>query len=98
MNEPPSDRCVSNPPERPLLVFDGDCGFCRAWILRWRRLTGERIDVAPFQAVAARFPDIPAARFTVSVVLIEPDGRVTYGAEAVVPALAAAPRPRPRAD
>ncbi len=23
-------------PERPLVLFDADCGFCRFWVVRWR--------------------------------------------------------------
>src|SRR5437867_3727345 len=76
---------------RPLLVFDGECAFCRAWIERWRAITGDAVDYAPSQDVASRFPDVPAQRFAESVVLIELDGRVTSGAEAVFRALARAP-------
>lgn len=70
--------------ERPLLIFDGDCGFCRTWITRWRGLTGDRVDYAPAQDVRSRFPDIPPRQFDEAVVLVEPDGRKTVGAEAVV--------------
>jgi len=72
----------------PLMIYNGDCRFCRRWIERWRRWTGERMAYAPSKDVAADFPQIPEERFRKSVVLIEPDGRVTYGAEAVARALA----------
>jgi predicted DCC family thiol-disulfide oxidoreductase YuxK len=75
---------------RPLLVFDGDCSFCMAWIERWRRLTGDAVDYAPSQRVASDVPDIAPERFKSAVVLIEPDGRVTDGAEAVFRSRAAA--------
>src|SRR5215831_10331801 len=75
---------------RPLLVFDGDCAFCRLWIARWRATIGGALDVAPSQEAAARFPEVPAERFRDAVVLIEPAGRVTRGAEAVFRALALA--------
>jgi predicted DCC family thiol-disulfide oxidoreductase YuxK len=78
-------------PSRPLLVFDGTCGFCRRWIERWRMTTGDRVEAAPYQDVAERFPEIPRERFAAAVHLIEPDGRVTRGAEAVFRSLAAAP-------
>ena len=35
---------VSNPPEKPLVVFDGDCHFCRRWIERWREMTGGAVE------------------------------------------------------
>ena len=73
--------------ERPLLVFDGDCEFCRAWIARWRRATRGAVDAAPYQEVAARFPAIAAGAFARAVHLIEPDGSWSSGAEAVLRSL-----------
>lgn len=78
------------PLQKPLLLFDGDCGFCRQWIERWRRVTGGAVDYAPYQAEADRFPEIPRERFAEAVHLLEPDGRVTSGAEAVFRTLATA--------
>lgn len=79
---------VANSPERPLVIFDGDCGFCRTWIARWRQRTGDGVDYEPAQVVGSRFPEIPAAEFTKSVQLVLPDGRVFSGAEAVARMLA----------
>ena len=28
---------------KPILVYDGDCSFCRLWIGRWRDLTADRV-------------------------------------------------------
>jgi predicted DCC family thiol-disulfide oxidoreductase YuxK len=70
------------------MIYDGDCGFCRRWIGRWRRWTGERVKYAPSQEVAGDFPEIPAPRLRESVALIEPGGRVSFGAEAVARSLA----------
>jgi predicted DCC family thiol-disulfide oxidoreductase YuxK len=78
--------------DRPLLIFDGDCGFCRHWIARWQAMTGDAVDYAAASEAAPRFPDIPAARFHESVVLVEPDGRRAFGAEAVLRALRAGGR------
>ena len=77
-------------PARPLLVYDGDCGFCLRWIERWRRRSGERVDFAPYQEVGARFPEVSAEEFRRSVWLFEPDGRRTRAAEAVLRSAAAA--------
>jgi predicted DCC family thiol-disulfide oxidoreductase YuxK len=79
------------PARKPLLVWDGDCGFCRAWIARWQRATGDRVEYAPYQAAASQFPGIPLERFKRSVQLIEPGDRLSQGAEAVFRALAYAP-------
>jgi lipase maturation factor 1 len=83
---------VARPPAgKPLLVYDGDCGFCRRWVARWRRSTQGRVDFAPFQEAAERFPEIPPQAFARAVQYIETDGTVTPGAAGVFKALAAAP-------
>ncbi|HKF42224.1 MAG TPA: lipase maturation factor family protein [Thermoanaerobaculia bacterium] len=84
-------RRVAAAPEKPLLIFDGDCGFCRRWILRWKSWTAGRVDYAPSQEAAARFPEIPAEAFHDSVVLVTPDGDWFEAAEAVFRSLAFAP-------
>jgi predicted DCC family thiol-disulfide oxidoreductase YuxK len=75
---------VGSPPVRTVLIFDGECGFCRRWVRRWRRASGDRVEYLPFQdaRVAERFRDIPLASLEQAVHLVEPDGRVSSGAEA----------------
>jgi predicted DCC family thiol-disulfide oxidoreductase YuxK len=86
----PEQIHVAKPPGKPLLVFDDACNFCRFWVWRWQQLTGGRIDLIPFQdpQVSERFPEIPRAHFEKAVQLIELDGRVHNGAEAVFHSLA----------
>jgi len=79
-------------PGTPLLVYDGTCGFCKRWIARWRRVTGDRVRYAPSQEVASGVPEIPSAAFDEAVQFLEPDGRRSRGAEAVFRALACAPK------
>src|SRR6266849_6447964 len=75
----------------PMLVFDGDCAFCRIWIELWKRLTGGQIAYAPYQEVAERFPQIPPENFQRAVQLILPDGEVLSAAHAVVRSLEPVP-------
>ena len=89
-NHPGAER----PPERPLLLFDGDCGFCRFWVTRWRAATRGRVDFAPAQQEAARFPQIAKESWKRSVQLVTPTGEVYGGAEAVFRTLAYAPERR----
>ncbi|MGQ0644036.1 MAG: thiol-disulfide oxidoreductase DCC family protein [Elusimicrobiota bacterium] len=89
--EPPGPRRVSAPPPRPLLVYDGDCAFCRRWARRLRAVTKSRADYAPYQEAAAIFPEIPRGDFEKSIQLIGPDGSVTSGAEAAYRTLALVP-------
>lgn len=78
----------------PLLIYDGDCGFCKRWIARWQKLTGGRVIYRPFQEVEALFPEIPHEAFARSVQMVERDGRVISGADAVFQVLHYA-RPEP---
>ena len=74
---------VSSPPPKPLMIWDGDCHFCRRWIERWREITAGRLDYAPFQTAAAKFAEIPRDELEKAVQFIETDGRVFRAAEAV---------------
>lgn len=77
--------------ERPLLIYDGKCGFCRIWIRYWQQLTGPRIDYAPSEDVGAQYPQIPPEDFGKSVQLVMPEGEVISGSRAVFTALTYAP-------
>jgi lipase maturation factor 1 len=76
-------RHVANPRSKPLLVWDGECDFCRLWIERWRVITGGKVDYAPYQEVADRFPQIARDEFKRAMAFIEPDGATFFAAEAV---------------
>lgn len=82
---------VAARPARPLVVFDGDCAFCRFWISRWKRTSGDRLDYAPYQEAAPRFPEVPVEEFRRAVGLVRPSGEVLFGADAVVAARAEVP-------
>ena len=84
---PPRQR-VAQPPQRPLLLYDGECGFCKTWIARWRVRTGDAVDFEPSQTAGSRFPEIPPEDYAQSVQLVLPDGSVSAGAEAVAKLLA----------
>jgi predicted DCC family thiol-disulfide oxidoreductase YuxK len=76
-----------------VVVFDGDCNFCRLWIRRWQAVTMELVDYEPLQSprLAARFTEVPASDLEKAVHLIDTDGSVYSGAEAAFRALAHAP-------
>ena len=85
---------MSDKQVRPLMIYDGDCTFCRMWIEYWQRLTGDQVDYLPFQTAADQFPQIPRQDFESAVHLIWPDGSVFRGAHAVFKTLACVPRYR----
>lgn len=35
--------------DRPVMIYDGDCGFCQRWILKWQKITRDKIQYAPYQ-------------------------------------------------
>src|ERR1700693_1883965 len=68
------------PAEKPLFLYDADCLFCIRWIRRCQETTCEKVDVASFQSVGARFAqDIPIQCFDSAVHLFETDGTITRG-------------------
>ena len=74
---------VSNPPPKPLMIWDGECHFCKRWIERWREITAGKVDYVTYQEAANRFPEIPIEQFKRAVAFIEPDGKAFFAAEAV---------------
>lgn len=83
-NSPAPGVRVETPPERPLLVFDGNCGFCRAWVERWRAAARGRVDFEPSTSALLRHPELAAAAPDQAVLLVGTDGSVTRGAAAVL--------------
>jgi predicted DCC family thiol-disulfide oxidoreductase YuxK len=74
---------------RPVLLFDGQCGFCRQWVARLRRwdrrgaiqtLPGADRDTVP------GLPPISDSSLDRAMQFVTPDGRVYPGAQAL-PAL-----------
>ncbi len=80
---------VSRPPESvPLMLYDATCDFCCRWISRWRIITGDAIGYIPLQTASDRFPELSLNRLKRAVHLVDLDGRVFSGAEAVFRTLA----------
>ena len=67
---------------RPVLIYDGDCGFCGYWARYWQKLTGERVAYRSYQEVIAQYPAIPQAEFQRAVQFITPAGQRASAAEA----------------
>jgi predicted DCC family thiol-disulfide oxidoreductase YuxK len=83
-------------PEQPTLIYDGECGMCRALAARlasWDR--EHRMAQVPFQdqRVVARF-GIALPALAAAMHLVLPDGRVFAGADALPEILRLVPAPR----
>lgn len=74
--------------KKAVLVYDGDCGFCRRWVKRWQSRTGESIEYVPFQQARERFPSLKREELSQAVFFVGPDGRGSRAAEAVFRLLA----------
>jgi predicted DCC family thiol-disulfide oxidoreductase YuxK len=72
-------------PRLPTLIYDGECGMCRAAVQRLQRWDREhRLRYVPFQdeSAVSRF-GIALPALAAAMHLVLPDGRVFAGADAV---------------
>jgi predicted DCC family thiol-disulfide oxidoreductase YuxK len=80
---------------RPLMIFDGDCGFCTASVNVIRRFIRPRCDIEPWQRTdIARF-GLTEAECTQAVQFVDADEHLTSGSRAVMAMLRTAPVPWP---
>ncbi|MCH2136631.1 MAG: lipase maturation factor family protein [Phycisphaerales bacterium] len=85
--------CGSGPPisqtpgDRPLVVWDGECTFCRRWASRWYALTGDTFAWTTLQKRPGSI-SIEREALASAIHLVEPDGTHVRGAEAVCTILA----------
>ena len=82
---------VNNDDRQPILVYDGNCGFCGYWARYWERLTGPRVRYEKFQDVAGSYPDVSEEEFSRSIQLIDRDGNRYSGANAAFRVLDSVP-------
>ena len=78
--------------DRPLLVWDGTCGFCRRSLEHIQERVGDRLHYAPYQQVHRYFDEIDESDFEQAVHLIEPDGTYCSAAEAIFRGLSHDPK------
>lgn len=69
---------------RPVVVYDGACGFCRKWILRLKRWDrNDRLDLVPLQDdEAPRITGKPRGELERAAHVVLPEGGVYAGARA----------------
>ena len=77
--------------DKPVLIYDDDCGFCRLWVSRWSPFTQDAVIYHPSQDVAENYPQISPQQFESSVYFVASDGSFCSGAQAVFKTLAYAP-------
>ncbi len=80
-------RTKHKPGEKPIMAWDGKCGFCHYWVIKWKLNTGDRVIYKPYQEVHQNFPDIDYKYFRQAIRFIDTDGKVYTGPGAVFQAL-----------
>jgi predicted DCC family thiol-disulfide oxidoreductase YuxK len=70
------------PPAQPTMLWDGDCGFCHYWIIRWWIKTGDKITYKKYQLVGHAYKDISTEDFKSAVRLVMTDGTIYSGPSA----------------
>ena len=76
---------------KPVLIYDDDCEFCRLWVSRCSPFTQDAVTYQPSQDVAENYPQISPQQFESSVYFVASDGGFCSGAQAVFKTLAYAP-------
>ena len=73
-------------PATPVIVYDGQCGFCRSQVARIQRMDRrDQFEYIPSQSpdLLERFPQLRGEDFNSGMRLVDPEGRVLAGADAV---------------
>jgi predicted DCC family thiol-disulfide oxidoreductase YuxK len=84
-----NDTVLPSPAERPqadVVIFDGNCRFCRRQIATLRRFdTGQRLAYLSLHdpAVAQRYPDLTTEQLMAEMYVVGRDGRYHRGAAAL---------------
>lgn len=74
-------------PDRPLVLYDGRCGFCRDWSRRLARWDGRgRLRQVPYQerGEVAGLPVLSDAELEAAIHVVLPDGRIERGARGIL--------------
>lgn len=79
---------------QPTMLFDGDCNFCRHWVGKWQKITGDKVAYAPYQEALESYRQVTKKQCEKAVQLILPGGEVYSGAHAAFKAFALAGRYR----
>lgn len=71
----------------PLMIYDGDCSFCRHLVDRLAKSTKGRVDYKPYQEGLNEFPQLTEKKCETAVQFVDIDGQVYSAAKGVFKAL-----------
>ena len=78
-----ADNSVVFKPPRPILVWDGECNFCRLCVQRFGSHRENKVDLIPYQSLHKKWPQAPIENYASAVYLFTPTGK-SYRAAAAV--------------
>ena len=74
---------VTFKPPRPILVWDGECNFCRLCAERFNSHRENKVDLIPYQSLHQKWPQAPTEDYASAVYLFTPAGK-SYRAAAAI--------------
>jgi predicted DCC family thiol-disulfide oxidoreductase YuxK len=74
---------------RPVLLYDGECGFCTRLVVTATDRLAADVDYLPFQTAPLTTYGVSAAEAGHSVVWVSVEGRISHGSEAAARLLVA---------
>ncbi|AWV88930.1 thiol-disulfide oxidoreductase DCC family protein [Bradymonas sediminis] len=78
--------------DRPALLWDGKCGFCKRALGHIIAQAGDRIRYVSYQSFMPYFPEFREEDLAREIHFVEPDGSVYRGAAAIFRALSMRPQ------
>ena len=84
------EQSETNPEPKTVsvLLYDGECRFCRRWVRRIAWLCGDTLVTQPYQNRGPCLSGIPEEDLAEAVHLVDPSGRIRRGADAVLHGIA----------
>ena len=67
----------------PLFIYDGDCGFCRYWMSKWKNWAGPLMETQSFQTIYKNFPEIDLADFKTASYFIDENRKFYRGSDGI---------------
>src|SRR5680860_482010 len=77
------EKTAYPPNTKPVFIWDGECGFCKFWVVRLKIHTKNKIAYRTYQEAAGQFPDIPVKEFKKASRLIEVNGGIYSGPDSL---------------
>ncbi len=82
-----------HPPMRPILLWDGECGFCARCAAWFHELARREVATGPVQPLLHTLPESVRATALQQVLFLDTNGEIAGGIRALARALAEANRP-----